>query len=176
MVADCPLHIEVELAVTLGTVFTVTVEVDVFVQPLLVPVTVYMVVDVGLTVSAAVDAPVFQEQLVAPLAVTVADCPLHIVCEVELTFGEALIVIVLEIGELLPEEFVETKVTVYVPAELQETVGFCVVEDAGVPPLIVQFHDVGLFVELSVRLIDCPAQEDEIVEKAAAGGLPAEAK
>jgi hypothetical protein len=45
---------------------------------------------------------------------------------------------------------------------------------AGVPLGIVQLHDVGLLVELSVSAIDCPSQLLVEAVKFAAGGLPLE--
>ena len=51
---------------------------------------------------------------------------------------------------------------------LKETVGFCKVEVAGVPPAIVQLQDVGVFVELSVKLTVCPIHvvEADVVKDA----------
>ena len=79
-----PLHIVEEgevLIVTVGSEFTVTVLVAVFVQPIaFVPVTVYVVFAVGLTVMAAVVCPPGDHIYVdAPDAVSVALAPIHIV-------------------------------------------------------------------------------------------------
>jgi hypothetical protein len=55
---------------------TVTVVLaDVFMHPVVIPVTVNAVVELGETVIAALVAPVLQEYEPAPLAVNVVDCP-----------------------------------------------------------------------------------------------------
>jgi citrate lyase gamma subunit len=62
------------------TALTVTVRVaPVAIQPVVVPVTVYVVVELGETVIEAVVAPVFQEYELEPLAVKVVDWPWLIV-------------------------------------------------------------------------------------------------
>jgi citrate lyase gamma subunit len=59
---------------------TVTVRVaPVATQPVVVPVTVYVVVELGETVIEALVAPVFHEYELDPLAVSVVDCPWLIV-------------------------------------------------------------------------------------------------
>jgi hypothetical protein len=77
------------LTFTVGVVFTVTVDVLIFLQPLVVPVTVYTVVETGVTFIALVDAPVFHEYVLAPLAVRVAVVPEHMVDEFTFTVGVA---------------------------------------------------------------------------------------
>ena len=84
-VAEDPAHIVGELTVIAGNAFTVTVEVAVPAHPeAFVPVTVYVVVDTG---DAVTLAPVVADNVlpgdhvyeVAPLAVSVAEDPAHIV-------------------------------------------------------------------------------------------------
>jgi hypothetical protein len=84
-VADCPLQIVAGETVITGSAFTVTVTCVVAVQLLMsVPVTVYVIVEVGFAVTlepvVALSAVAGdQEYVVAPFAVSVADCPLQIV-------------------------------------------------------------------------------------------------
>jgi hypothetical protein len=59
---------------------------------------------------------------------------------------------------------------------LYVTDGFWEVEEAGVPPVIVQCQDVGPLVELSVRVIGCPTQSLVEEVKLATGGTLADAK
>ena len=76
-----PLHIAdgLAVAVTVGNEFTVTLTAAVPVHPaVLVPVTVYVVVELGVTVMLAVLPPVFQLYVFAPLAVNTDVAPLHI--------------------------------------------------------------------------------------------------
>ena len=87
-VADEPAHTDPSLempdvSVTamepVGSVFTVTVEVAVAVQPMLfVTVTVYVVVEPGVSVIAAVVVPVFHIYETPPEPVNVADAPVQI--------------------------------------------------------------------------------------------------
>jgi hypothetical protein len=83
-VADCPAQIaDGVFTVTTGSGLTVTVTCPVAEHPLEVPVTVYVVVVVGFAVTGEpVDAlsPVegVHEYVVAPVAVSVVDCPLQI--------------------------------------------------------------------------------------------------
>ena len=71
--------------VTVGKGFTVTVATAVPVQVPVVAVTVYDVVAVGETVNGFAVEPVFHEQVVPPLAVKVAACPLQMVGEFTVT-------------------------------------------------------------------------------------------
>ena len=58
----------------------------------------------------------------------------------------------------VPFPFVAVWVTVYVPAVFQTTLAtFCVVAVAGVPLGNVQVQDVGVLLELSVKLTGVPA-------------------
>ena len=86
--------------VTTGSGFTVTVVCAVEVQPFKFPVTVYVVVEEGFAVTLA---PVdelnvedgLQEYVLAPLAVSVVDCPLQIVIDGEtITTGSGFTVTV----------------------------------------------------------------------------------
>lgn len=65
-----------------------------FLQPFVVPVTVYIVFTVGATIIALVVEPVFQEYVLAPLAVNVAELPEQIVELFTVTFGVVLTVTV----------------------------------------------------------------------------------
>ena len=51
------------------------------------------------------------------------------------------------------------------------TEGFCKEETAGVPLGIVQFQDVGVLVELSVSVMDCPVHSAAEAVKFAVGAL-----
>ena len=79
----------VEFTVTFGNGVTVTVDTAVPVQPLVVPVTVYVVVVVNAgVVGLAVDAkPFVHVQLVAPLALKLDVCPAHILGLFTVTLG-----------------------------------------------------------------------------------------
>jgi hypothetical protein len=104
------------------TVVTVTVPCPVEVQPLAsLPVTVYVMLDVGFAVT---DEPVvalsavagLHEYVFAPLAVSVADCPLQIVAEVTVTTGSGLTFTVTCVDAVQP--FTSVPVTVYVVVEV----------------------------------------------------------
>jgi hypothetical protein len=83
-----------ELTTTVGVAFTVTVVVFTFVQPPLVPDTVYTVVEDGVTLIAFVVAPVFHEYAEAPLAVNIAVLPEQMVEELTFTVGDTFTVTV----------------------------------------------------------------------------------
>jgi len=87
---------EVADAVTLGTAFTVTVTVATSVQPLVVPVTEYVVVEVGEAVNEDPLPEGLQTYELAPLAETVVLLPLQIVGEAAdaVTVGTAFTVTV----------------------------------------------------------------------------------
>ena len=73
-----------EVIFGVGTAFTVTVATEVFEQPLVVPVTVYVVVANGFATAVLVPvtvAPADQVYDVPPLAVKLADAPAQIVTE-----------------------------------------------------------------------------------------------
>jgi hypothetical protein len=83
-VADCPAQIGCTGVIdTAGSGSTVTEVVAVAVQPLVLPVTVYVVVFVGCAVTeepvdALSEEEGVHEYVFAPLADNVVDCPLHI--------------------------------------------------------------------------------------------------
>ena len=100
--------------------------VEVPVQPNVVPVTVYVVVTVGVAVIVTVAAPVDHAYVVAPLAVNVADTPLHTVADVLVITGNGFTVIVPVVIPVQPEE---VPVTVYVVV----TVGVAVIVAVAAP-------------------------------------------
>jgi hypothetical protein len=88
-----------EFTLTLGALVTVTVDTAVFVQPFVVPVTVYVVVVVNAGVvgfDTAVKPPV-QLYPTAPLALKLAVLPLQILGEFTLTLGLAFTVILIDV-------------------------------------------------------------------------------
>lgn len=108
-----------EFTVTVGKLFTVTVPVAVELQPFASPVTVYVVVLVGVAVTVApvVEANVgsaVQIYPVAPLAVSVADCPTQIAVLFTVTTGKGVTVTVTVAVPV--HEFV-VPITVYVVVE-----------------------------------------------------------
>ena len=112
-----PLHIAAGLAdaVTDGNGFTVTLTVAVPEHPaVLVPVTVYVVVELGVTVMLAVLPPVFQLYVFAPLAVSTDVAPLHIAdgLAVAVTDGNGFTVTLIDVVLLQP--LAKVPVTVYV--------------------------------------------------------------
>jgi hypothetical protein len=86
-IADWPLQIVGELTIMVIAPPIVTVETAVLEQPVVVPVTVYDVVEAGETVIGFVIAPVFQEYVAPPIAVKVAVCPEQIVGEFTVITG-----------------------------------------------------------------------------------------
>lgn len=78
------------MTVTAGLGFTVTVPAIVLEQPDVEPVTVYDVVTLGETIKVLFVLPVFHAYKVAPEAVSVVDCPVHIVAEFTVTVGFGL--------------------------------------------------------------------------------------
>ena len=103
---------------------TDTVETAVPVQPLVVPVTVYVVVDAGLTEIGFVRSPVLQAYVVPPPAVSVAEVLGQIVSEFTVTTGIGVTVTV-EIAVLVQPPVVP--VTVYEVVEAGETdIGFMI--------------------------------------------------
>lgn len=102
-----------------GFGFTVTTDVAVPVQPPVVPVTVYVVVEDGFAVTVlpvVAESPVAGDQLyeVAPVAVSVAEAPLQIVAEFTATTGFAPTVTV---AVAVPEQPFVVLVIVYVVVE-----------------------------------------------------------
>ena len=89
---------------------------------------------------------------------------------VVVTFGLARTVMTM-VCVPVPLALVAVCVTVYVPAVFQITdATFCVVAEAGVPLGNVHVHDVGLFVELSVKLTGVPEHTVELLALNAAFG------
>ena len=121
-----PLHIvdELAVAVTVGKEFTVTLTVAVPVHPaVLVPVTVYVVVELGVTVLLApVPNPPDQLYVFAPLTVNTDVAPLHIAAGIAdaLTVGNRFTVTLTVAVPVHPAVLVP--VTVYVVVELGVTV------------------------------------------------------
>ena len=106
-----------------GRGFTPTVTCAVPVHPLVVPCTVYVVDNVGDTViGLPLTLPGFQTYVVAPLPVSVVDCPEQIVAvpAVAVTVGVGLTVTVIVSESVHPAEIVP--VTVYVVVLPGETV------------------------------------------------------
>jgi hypothetical protein len=93
-VTDPPEHNAPLFTVTVGVVLTVTVAVLRLVQPPLLPVTEYTVVEAGETVIELEDAPVFHEYVDAPDAIRLVEDPLQIVDEFTETVGVVLTVTV----------------------------------------------------------------------------------
>lgn len=114
-----------------------------------VPVTVYVVVVLGLTEAEAVLSPVVQLYVFAPVAVRVADWPSHIVTELAVTFGAA--VIVTFDTAVFWQPFASVPVTVYEVLEVGLTEMF-----APVPP---ELHEYEL-APLAVKLTATPEQVD----------------
>ena len=112
---------EVADAVTLGTAFTVTVTVATSVQPLVVPVTEYVVVEVGEAVNEDPLPEGLQTYELAPLAETVVLLPLQIVGEAAdaVTVGTAFTVTVTVAVFVHP---LLVPVTEYVVVDAGETV------------------------------------------------------
>ena len=120
-------------AVTVGVVFTVISCVAVDEQPLVVPVTVYVVVDPGETVTdVPVNDPGIQLYVVAPDAVRVVEDPLQTVTVVAetLTVGVGVTVISCVVEAVQP--FAAVPVTVYVVVEEGVTVTAVPVNDPGI--------------------------------------------
>ena len=93
----CPEQIVAEEALTLsvGVVVTVTVTVlTVLVQPPVVPLTEYTVVEAGLTTLVAADPDGNQVYVVAPLAVKVVEVLLQIVVPVGVTVSTGVVPVV----------------------------------------------------------------------------------
>jgi len=150
----------VVVTVMFGAGFTVIVRVAVFVQPFaFVPVTVYVVVPVGETVTGLpVSDPGIQVYDTPPFAVMVVLLPAQIVPpDVVVVIVGSAFTVTTSVCVPVPFALVAVCVTVYVPAVFQITLAtFCVVAEFGVPLGKVQVHDVGLFVELSVKLSGVP--------------------
>lgn len=89
-VAVKPIQILEELTLTVGRGVTETVDIVVFVQPFVVPVTVKLVLDAGETFNGLDVEPVFHEYVEAPLAVKVAVPPAQIVGELTITVGRGV--------------------------------------------------------------------------------------
>lgn len=93
-----------EFTLIVGVALTVTVAVLTLLHPLVVPVTVYTVVDEGEGLMVARLLPVFHEYPEAPLAVSVALFPEQIVLLFTVTvgFGFTVIVRVVEFWQMPP--------------------------------------------------------------------------
>jgi len=146
-----PLHIADGLAVaaTDGNGFTVTLTDAVPVHPaVLVPVTVYVVVDAGLTVVEDVFAPVLHVYVLAPLAVNVVLCPEHIVAGLAdaVTDGNGFTVTLTVAVPVHPAALVP--VTVYVVVLVGDTV-----LELPVPRLCDQLYVLAPF---AVNVVLCP--------------------
>ena len=119
-VADCPRQkLTFGETVTTGAGLTVTVTCVEPVHPFRSPMTVYVVVLVGLAVTEVPDellnvAAGLQIYVLAPLAVSVVDCPLQIVAGATVMFGWLAIVTVTCAVAVHPSEL---PVTVYVIVE-----------------------------------------------------------
>jgi hypothetical protein len=72
----------------------------------------------------------------------------------------------------VPNALVTVRVAEYVPAvRKQILVGFCDVDDEGVPPVNVQFHEVGLPELISLKFQQDPSQALPVAVKEATGGV-----
>ena len=122
-VAEEPLQTEVSPEIVMeGKALTVIVQLFLELHPApLIPVTVQVAEELGETVMTDVVAPVLQEQVMAPLAVSVAEEPLQTEATPEIVMdGKVFTVIVWLVLELHPAPLIP--VTVYVAEELGETV------------------------------------------------------
>jgi hypothetical protein len=110
-VAVCPLQMEAEFTTSTGTGFTVTSAKAVSAQPDVVPLTLYEVVVKGEMLIEFVIPPVDHEYVEAPVAESVATCPVQMVAALTLTLGEGSTLTVAVAEE---EQPAEVPVTVYV--------------------------------------------------------------
>ena len=157
-VADCPVQIVAGATEITGSALTVTVTCVEAVHPLTsVPVTVYVVVVVGFAVT---DEPVValsavagvHEYVEAPLAVSVADCPLQIVAGETLITGSGLTVTVTCTDAVQP--LTSVPVTVYVEVETGVAVTGEPVDEL---KSVAGLHEY-VFAPFAVSVADCPAQ------------------